>query len=414
MTTSASDSGRELDVLLWGATGFTGRLVAEHLLARHGAAGSLRWALGGRNREKLERLRADLGTAAEALPLVVANADDEGALAEVVPRARVVCTTVGPYALYGSKLVAACARSGTHYCDLTGELPWMRRMIDAHQKEAEESGARIVHNCGFDCIPSDLGVFFLQREMQARHGVACARIRYRVLDFRGGFSGGTAASGMNMLAEAAADPAIRRLIADPYGLNPPGERGPDEPDRLTPAQEPDLGWTAPFVMAAINTRVVRRTNALLGHPWGREFRYDEAIVTGPGPTGFAKAAAVAAGQAAMAAGGGLGPVRGLLGRFLPEPGTGPSARQREQGFFDILLLGEHPTDPSKNLKGRVRGDRDPGYGSTSKMLGEAAVCLAQDALSVGGGFWTPAAAMGAPLLERLGAHAGVEFRIEAA
>jgi short subunit dehydrogenase-like uncharacterized protein len=409
---------REFDVILWGATGFTGRLVAQYLLERYGADGDLRWALGGRSEAKLQKVRSHIGSAAhrsaEALPLVVGNGDDEASLHILARRTRVVCTTVGPYARYGSKLVAACAGLGTHYCDLTGEVQWMRRMIDAHQKDAEASGARIVHNCGFDSIPSDLGVYFMQREMQRRHGVPCCRIAYRVKGFAGGFSGGTAASLLNVLEEASADPAVRRIVADPYALNPEGQRsGPDGPDSVAPAYDDDFGeWTAPFVMAAINTRVVRRTNALLGHPYGADFRYDEATLMGSGIAGLAKASALSAALGAAMAAGAVGPLRGLLASLLPSPGEGPSPAQREAGYFDIRLFGEHPDDPAKSLRGRVTGDRDPGYGSTSKMLGESAVCLARNDLDVAGGFWTPTAAMGSPLLARLEQSAGLEFTIE--
>jgi short subunit dehydrogenase-like uncharacterized protein len=405
---------RELDVVVWGATGFTGRLVAEYLLGRYGAEGELRWALGGRSRSKLEAVQRGLGEAAADLPLLVGDGDDEAFLGELAQRTAVVCTTVGPYARYGSKLVAACAGHGAHYCDLTGEVQWVRRMLEAHQKQAGASGARIVPSCGFDSIPSDLGVFFVQREMRARHGVACARVKFRVAGFAGGMSGGTVASLLNVLAEAGSDPAVRRILADPYALNPEGERhGPDGADRMTPAYDPDFeAWTGPFVMAAINHKVVRRTNALLGYAYGRDFRYDEATLTGSGPLGAARAAALSAGLAGATAAGVIGPLRQVLGRFLPAPGEGPSPEAREAGYFDIRLFGQHPDDPAKNLFARVTGDRDPGYGSTAKMLGEAAVCLAKDDLSVGGGFWTPAAALGEPLLARLQANAGLTFRIE--
>ncbi len=411
-TATGAGSEREFDVVLWGATGFTGRLVAEHLRERHGVGGRLRWALGGRSRAKLESVR-DALPEASALPLIVGDAGDEEFVRSLAARTRVVCTTVGPYARYGSPLVAACARGGTHYCDLTGELPWMRRMIDAHQKEAEGSGARVVHACGFDCIPSDLGVFFLQREMRARHGGPCARIKLRVAGFRGGVSGGTAASMVELVTEAAADPAVRRLLADPYGLNPEGERhGPDGPDQAGPAHDPDFGWTAPFVMAAVDTRVVRRTNALLGYPYGEDFRYDEATLTGDGPAGWIKAVGLSAGIGAALGAAAVGPLRRGLARLLPDPGEGPSAEQRESGYFDLRLHGAHPMEPGLALRARVTGDRDPGYGATARMLGEAAVCLARDELAVGGGFWTPAAAMGEPLLRRLEAHAGLTFALE--
>jgi short subunit dehydrogenase-like uncharacterized protein len=405
---------RELDVVLWGATGFTGRLVAEQLLARHGAAGELRWALGGRNRTKLEALRADLGPQAANLELVLGDGDDEAFLDTLTARAQVVCSTVGPYALYGSKLVAACARNATHYCDLTGEVHWMQRMIDAHQKQAEASGARIVPGCGFDSIPSDLGVLFVQREMQARHGVTCPRIKCRATTFSGGASGGTIASMLNLLDEASSDPRVRHILADPYSLNPAGERsGPDGADLASVVWDPDFeAWIAPFVMAAVNCRVVRRSSALLNHPWGREFRDDEATLAGPGPAGWLKAAGVAAGTGAGLVMGAIGPLRRGLSRFLPAPGEGPSLERREAGRFELRFFGEHPSDARKSLFARVIGDRDPGYGSTAKMLSEAAVCLAQDEPAVAGGFWTPAAAMGEPLLERLQHHAGVTFSID--
>ncbi len=409
---------RELHVVLWGATGFTGRLVAEHLLQRHGVDGDLRWALGGRNPSKLEALRDELaregGFAADALPLVVGDGDDLASLEALARRTKVVCTTVGPYALYGSKLVAACAREGTDYCDLTGELPWMRRMIDAHETTARESGARIVHTCGFDSIPSDLGTFFVNREMRRRHGVPCAHVKARVKGFSGGASGGTVASMLNMMEEAGRDPEVRRVLADPYALNPEGRRsGPDGRDIVTPVWDEDFeAWTAPFVMAAINTRVVRRSNVLLDDAYGREFRYDEAMLMGGGPLGLLRASALTAGLGGVMLAGGIGPLRGLLGRFLPEPGEGPSKEKREAGYFDIRFFGENPQDRGKSLRARVTGDRDPGYGSTAKMLGESAACLATDELEAGGGFWTPAAAMGGALLDRLEAHAGLTFTIE--
>jgi len=401
---------RELDVVVWGATGFTGRLVAEHLAERYGARGGLAWALGGRSEARLQGLRAELGC--PDLPIVLGDSDDPASLAALAGRTRVVCTTVGPYARHGSGLVAVCAARGTHYCDLSGELPWIRRMIDAHEGAARASGARIVHCCGFDSIPSDLGVFFLQREMQARNGAACSRIKCRVKGLRGGLSGGTAASLLGVLAEAQADPAVRRLLADPYALNPEGRRGPDGPDRLAPARDADFdAWTAPFVMGALNTRVVRRTNALLGDAYGAGFRYDEAILTGPGPVGAARAAALTAALAAAMGAGAVAPLRDLLARLLPAPGEGPSRRKREAGYFDLRFFGENPADRGKGLRARVTGDRDPGYGSTARMLGESAACLARDELAVGGGFWTPASAMGLPLLTRLQANAGLDFAI---
>lgn len=406
-------AARELDIVIWGATGFTGALVAEYLAERYGSAAPFRWAIGGRSRDKLEAVRTRLGSAAADLPLIVGDSEDESFLAALAGRASVVCSTVGPYALYGSKLVAACVAAGTHYCDLTGELQWIRRMIDRHGEAAARSGARIVHSCGFDSIPSDIGVFFLQREMQRAHGVPCRRIKYGMRRFRGGFSGGTAASLLAMMEEVSRDKDVRGLLADPYGLNPQGERsGPDGADSLKPEYDSDFqSWAGPFVMAALNTRIVRRTNALLDYAYGRDFRYSESLLTGRGAGGMARAVAMAAGQGAAMGAGAVGPLRKLLGRVVPKPGEGPSKSERDNGFFDIELYGEHPTEHARSLRARVYGDRDPGYGSTSKMLGESAVCLALDDLSVGGGFWTTAAAMGEPLLKRLHDNAGVTFSL---
>jgi short subunit dehydrogenase-like uncharacterized protein len=402
---------REFDVVVWGASGFTGRLVAAHLLAAYGVGGALRWALAGRSEMRLAEVRRGLGTEAAALPLILANADDAAGLEALARRTRVVCTTVGPYALYGSTLVAACAAQGTHYCDLTGEVPWMRRMIDAHHDHARQTGARIVHTCGFDSIPSDLGVWFLQREMGRRFGSAADRVKFRLRDARGGFSGGTIASLLNMQDEAERDAEVRAVLADPYGLNPDGERrGLDGPDRALPEFDADFdAWAAPFVMGTINTRVVRRSNALLGHAYGRDFRYDEALLVPFGVWGFPLAATVSAGTAVAGVAASIGPLRRTLSRLLPQPGQGPSRHVRESGYFRIELLGRNAA--GEVLRVAVRGDRDPGYGATSRMLGEAAVCLARDPLASPGGVLTPAVAMGDALLERLPVHAGVTFDV---
>ncbi len=414
-----SDPESEFDVVIWGATGFTGRLTAAHLLEREGPGGSVRWAIAGRSADKLDavanEIAAETGVDATSLPRIVADAADETSLRSLVERARVVCTTVGPYAKYGSKLVELCAATGTDYCDLTGEVQWMRRMIDAHESAARASGARIVHNCGFDCIPSDLGVWFIQREMKARTGQASPHVKLRVDGFSGGVSGGTAASMLELVEEASHDAEVRRLLADPYGLNPSDARsGPDGPDPTGPAFDADFGqWTAPFVMAAINTRVVRRTNALTDSAYGPDFRYEEGVLCGSGPVGFAKASAQAVGQLATMGAMAIGPLRALGAKVVPAPGEGPSKEQREKGFFDLRLWAEPPDgSDAAPLRARVTGDRDPGYGSTSKMLGQAALCLAEGGAKVGGGFFTPAAAMGDRLIERLERHAGLRFEIE--
>lgn len=406
---------RDLDLILMGATGFTGRLVAEHLLARHGVDGDLRWALAGRNREKLETVRSGLGEAAVELPLIVADSHDRASLDQMVGRTRVVCTTVGPYALHGSDLVAACAEHGTDYCDLSGEVPWMHKMIDQHEAAARASGARIVHCCGFDSIPSDLGVWFLQQQARERHGQPAGRVRMRVKAAKGGLSGGTYASMLNIVEESRRDPETASVLKNPYALCPPEARkGPRQPYVSGPKFDPAVGsWMAPFIMAAINTRVVHRSNALQNHVYGSEFRYDEAVLTGPGLGGRMKAMTVSGGLGAFALGASLGPTRSLLKKLvLPKPGEGPTAEQREAGFFSILIHGE--VAGGETIRVQVKGDRDPGYGSTSKMLGEAAYTLARDLPSDAspGGFWTPATALGARLLDRLGEHAGVTFSLK--
>ena len=409
---------REFDVIIWGATGFTGKLTAESLLKRYGIGEGLRWAIGGRSATKLEETRKALasesGIATDSLPVVLANADDAAGMRSMAARSAVICSTVGPYALYGNHLLAACAELGTHYCDLTGEAHWMRRMIDAHEDAAKQSGARIVFTCGFDCVPSDLGTFFLQNEMRARHGVMAAEIKFGVQGFKGSASGGTIASMLNMMEEASRDPEVMRVMNEPYALNPADDQtGPDESEPKLPAYDEDFAaWTAPFVMGAINTKVVRRTNSLLHQRYGRDFRYSEVMLTGPGPAGLAKAAAVAAGSGAMMGAMTIGPLRRMITPRLPSPGEGPDRETREAGYFDIRLHARHPDDATKNLRARVTGDRDPGYGSTSKMLAESAVCLAKDDLTSEPGILTPASALGEAYLNRLQKNAGLEFVIE--
>lgn len=403
---------REFDIVVWGATGFTGALVAEYLLAQYGADGDVRWAIGGRSETKLGALKKRLGSRAESLPVIVADSGDRPALAAMVRRTRVVLTTVGPYAKYGTPLLEACVEAGTSYCDLAGEVQWIRRMIDTYGEKAEQTGARIVNCCGFDSIPSDIGVWYLQREAKQRHSTYCSHVLMIVKAIRGGASDGTAASIVNLVKEAREDPEIRRYVAKPYSLNPEGRRdGPRVKDQQKPVYNDLLEtWTAPFVMAACNTRVVRRSNALQDFEYGDDFLYDETIPTGSGVTGWAKASAISAGLGALLVGAAFKPTRYPLERFiLPKPGEGPDANARANGFFNLVHIGTLPD--GSTIKVRVTGDRDPGYGSTSKMLAESAVCLAKNDLSVGGGFWTPATAMGAALHRRLVDNAGLTFDV---
>ncbi|MBT8081754.1 MAG: saccharopine dehydrogenase NADP-binding domain-containing protein [Gammaproteobacteria bacterium] len=403
---------REFDIVVYGATGFTGRLVAEYLLERYGTGGDLKWAVAGRSPGKLDALRNELGEAAADLPSVVADSGDAGTLAALAARTRVVLTTVGPYALYGSQLVAACVDAGTDYCDLAGEVQWIRAMIDRHHEQAQQTGARIVHCCGFDSIPMDIGAWFLQQEAHQRFGSYCKSIKLYVKATKGAVSGGTVASMSNVARTAREDRSILRLLVDPYALNPEGERdGPDGRDQQGSVFDEATGsWTAPFIMASVNTRVVRRSHALAGYPWGQDFCYGETVLTGKGLGGRAKAALVSGGLAGLALGLAYAPTRALLRRVvLPDPGEGPDRKQRESGFFNLMQLGTLPD--GKTLRGRITGDRDPGYGSTSKMLAEAAVCLALDNPESPGGVLTPAAAMAAPLIERLRGNAGLTFDI---
>jgi short subunit dehydrogenase-like uncharacterized protein len=401
---------REFDVIVLGATGFTGALVAEYLCERYGVDGELNWAAAARSADRLAALKKSLGPSATDLQLIVADTLDEQSMHDLVQRTRVVLTTVGPYARYGSALVAACAKQGTHYCDLAGEVQWIRRMIDRHDTEARQSGARIVHCCGFDSVPMDIGAWFLQREASRRHGDYCASISLFVKAMKGGASGGTMASMMNVMQEARADREVARTLARPYSLNPAGSRkGPDGGDQRGVRFNPDARtWTAPFVMASVNTRVVRRSHALLGYPWGRDFQYSETIRTGSGASGWLRAAMITAGLAGlvMAASSQWG--RNMLQRFvLPKPGEGPDSAAREAGFFKLEQIG-HLADGTR-LRTVISGDRDPGYGSTSKMLAECAACLALDELSSEGGVLTPVAAMAEPLFDRLQRNAGLSF-----
>lgn len=395
----------EFDIVLWGATGFVGRRVAHHLAQRIADGTQLRLALGGRELERLEALRARLPAAAREVPLVLGDSFDRASLKAMVKRTRLVCSTVGPYAKYGTALVEACVRNGTDYCDISGETHWIRRMMDAHQTNAERSGSRIIHTCGFDSIPSELGVFVLQREAMERTGKPCSRIRMRVKSMRGGLNGGTAASFLYRNEEKAHDSSIREIMNDPYSLNPPGERyGPELPTGLDAKAVLDKGlsaWTMPFVMAPINTKVVRRSNALMGYPYGREFHYEEAILTGDGVGGWIKGSLGALATGVFMRALALGPTRRLLTKVLPKPGEGPSEKLRQSGGFEMLFVGELPDGDELRL--RVRGEGDPNTESTSKLLAEAALCLAQDEIDidVGGGFWTPASALGEALVSRV-------------
>jgi short subunit dehydrogenase-like uncharacterized protein len=400
------------DLIVFGATGFTGRLVAEHLNKNYGVGGKVAWAMAGRSRDKLEQVRALIG-ADPALPLLVADAADANALAGLVTQAKVVVTTVGPYQRYGEALVTACAQSGTDYVDLCGEPNWMARMIPLLQGPARASGARITFSCGFDSTPFDLGVVFLQDEARRRFGAPLVRVRGRVRVMKGGLSGGTIASMLATLEAAKNDPAVERTLADPFALTP-GFQGPAQPEGESAAYDASArSWTGPFIMAVINTKTVHRTNALLGHPWGTEFTYDERMLTGDGPKGERLARGMVLQARIQGALLKFGPSRALMRTFaLPKPGEGPSQQQRDRGHYELVFTGE--TARGEQLRAVVKGDRDPGYGSTSKLMAETGLCLAQDVDKsvTPGGVWTAGAAMGMTLVRRLQGNAGLTFAIE--
>ena len=403
---------KPFDVIVFGATGFTGRLVAEYLHTTYGIGRSVAWAMAGRSLAKLGQVRDQIG-AAKSLPLIAADASDAAALRGLVQQTKVVITTVGPYQLYGEPIITACAQAGTDYVDLCGEPLWMAQMIPLLEAPARASGARIVFSCGFDSIPFDLGVLFLQDEAKRRFGTYLTQVRGRVRTLKGTFSGGTMASALATFERIGRAPELAATMNNPFALTP-GFSGPPQPDSEAAAyDEQAKSWTVPFVMAAINTKNVHRTNALRGHPWGQDFTYDERMMTGDGAKGEHRARRLARAMRVQNALLGFAPTRALLRRFaLPKPGEGPDARARETGRYDVLFIGT--TADGQTLRASVKGDRDPGYGSTSKLIAEAALCLAQDVdrKKTGGGVWTPGAAMGLPLAQRLQAKAGLVFAIE--
>jgi short subunit dehydrogenase-like uncharacterized protein len=387
----------KFDIVVYGATGFTGQLVAEYLVAHYKGDASLKWAMAGRSKDKLAAVR-DAIDAPKDLPLIVADASDAASLKAMVEQTKSVITTVGPYQYYGNDLLAACVAAGTDYFDLCGEPVWMRQMIDKHEAAAKASGARIVFSCGFDSVPFELGTFFVQEEAKRAFGAAAARVKGRVRDMRGTLSGGTAASAKATFDAVAKDLSLVAILNNPFALTP-GFEGPKQPRGNKSVFEEDLqSWTAPFMMALINTRNVHRSNMLMGFPYGREFVYDEMVLTGAGEKGEANAKLVTAANTEK------------TGPNAPKPGEGPSKEERENGLYDLLYVAIAPD--GRQVRAGVKGDRDPGYGSTSKMISECAICLLRDTPDVAGGFWTPGAAMQGKLIKRLEDHAGLTFRAE--
>lgn len=402
---------KHYDIVLFGATSFVGQITAAYLAKRLGNAQS--WAIAGRSEAKLHLLLSSLPT--ETKPeLIIADVNQPDSIANMCTAASVLISTVGPYAKYGEPIIRACIAAKTDYLDLTGEPQFIRRIIDKYQQQAHEANVRIVNSCGFDSIPSDMGVYFLQQHAQTTYSEVCQRIAMRVHRIKGGASGGTVASMLNVLDEVKDDPALRRVIGNPYALCPQGHNLKAYQPNLKVARidEETQRWKAPFIMAAINMRIVHRSNALLNTRYGSNFVYDEAVLTGKGVSGAWKGLSLSFGLAGFMLAASITPIRKLLeNKWLPKPGEGPSEQQQLSGMFDIRLYGYTPS--GKRVVAKVTGDRDPGYGSTAKMLSEAAICLASNdkVKQKAGGIYTPASIFEVELIPPLIEHAGLSFEI---
>lgn len=404
-----AETTRQYDLVVWGATGVAGRFVAEYLTEQYNSD-DLSLALGGRDTDRLESLETDLTCRSDTwadIPIVIGDATVPDSLQDIAHNTRVICTTVGPYTAYGTPLVEACVNAKTEYCDLTGEVNWVREAIDRYHNAAVDADTRIVHSCGFDSVPADIGTLLVQSFAAEKFDTPCDMVRIYLDNASGGVSGGTLESVAEVFEAAATDSVARQTLENPYSLAPPGERNGIDPgaqhrpriDRFRSV------WTAPSPMAPVNERVVRRSNALLGYPWGREFRCTEVIPTGRGLKGAAAASLIAGGLGLFTAAMSIGPVRSGLRRFVfPGPGDGPTTDQIEKGHFTVRVLGRGTaTDGPFTVEAEFGADRDPGYGATARMLGEAAMCLVQDDTTspLNGGVLTPASGIGAPLIDRL-------------
>jgi len=398
---------KQFDIIIWGASSFTGKLVTEYIFNKYGSS-KIKWAIAGRNLDKLEKVRSQV--ADEDIPIFIADSFDEDSLSKFVKKTKVVCSTVGPYSLYGTKLVKVCLENNTNYCDITGEAHWIRTLIDNFHEEAKSKKIKIVNSCGFDSIPSDMGVYFIQNEIKKVYKNYAKSIKMRVAGIRGGISGGTYGSINNLLKEAYADRNVFKVLNNPYGLNPKDKmEGMDKKDlRKIIFDKESNSWIYPFIMAGINTKIVRRSNALSNFKYGKDFRYEEATMSGKGISGFWKAI-LAVFPLAMV---GLNPnsfLKKIVNSFMPKPGEGPGLEKRKNGFYNLRFY--VTIDGRRKAFAKVVGDNDPGYGSTSKMLAESALCLAFDKLPENYGVVTPSIAMGNQLLERLRNNAGLNFQI---
>ena len=399
------NESKDFDIIIWGATGFTGRLVAEYIFKNYSSE-KLNWAIAGRDKKKLINVRDEI--ADENIPIIIADSFDEMSLTKMTQKTKVICSTVGPYSKYGSLLVKSCIKTNTHYCDLAGEAQWIRKIIDTYHQEAKNKKIRIVNSCGFDSIPSDMGVYFIHKNLPDVN-IKLDKISMRLSGFKGSLSGGTYASMNNIITEASKDSLIRKILTNPYGLNPEGQRsGPDKRDlNKVKYDEDSKSWIAPFMMAGINTKIVRRSNALSNYSYGKNFTYDESVMTGDGFKGRIKAIISVLPLIFLSAKPGS-LLKRIFNYFTPKPGQGPNENERENGYYSMRFYIRY-NDKSRALV-RVTGDRDPGYGSTSKMLAESAICLSKDSLKDTYGVITPSIAMGDQILDRLQAKAGLTFK----
>ena len=399
---------KQFDIIIWGATSFTGKLVVEYLFKKF-ASSKIKWAIAGRNKEKLENVRSKV--ADKNIPIFIADSFDEKSLSVIVKKSKVICSTVGPYSLYGSLLVELCVKHSTNYCDITGEAHWIRTIIDKFHKDAKKKKIKIVNSCGFDSIPSDMGVYFIQNQIKKAYKSYAKSIKMRVAGIRGGISGGTYGSMNNLLKEAYADKSVFKVLNNPYGLNPRDKmEGLDKKDlRKIIFDNESKSWIYPFIMAGINTKIVRRSNALSNFQYGKEFTYEEATMAGKGISGFWKAI-LALFPLAMI---GINPnsfLKKIVNSFMPKPGEGPGIEKRKNGFYNLRFY--ITIDKKRKAFAKVIGDSDPGYGSTSKMLAESALSLAFDNLPGNYGVITPSFAMGNKLLNRLKENAGLSFEFK--
>ena len=399
---------KQFDIIIWGATSFTGKLVVEYLFKKF-ASTKIKWAIAGRNKEKLENVRSKV--ADKNIPIFIADSFDEKSLSVIVKKSKVICSTVGPYSLYGSLLVELCVKHSTNYCDITGEAHWIRTIIDKFHKDAKKKKIKIVNSCGFDSIPSDMGVYFIQNQIKKAYKSYAKSIKMRVAGIRGGISGGTYGSMNNLLKEAYADKSVFKVLNNPYGLNPRDKmEGLDKKDlRKIIFDNESKSWIYPFIMAGINTKIVRRSNALSNFQYGKEFTYEEATMAGKGISGFWKAI-LALFPLAMI---GINPnsfLKKIVNSFMPKPGEGPGLEKRKNGFYNLRFY--ITIDKKRKAFAKVIGDSDPGYGSTSKMLAESAISLAFDNLPGNYGVITPSFAMGDKLLKRLKENAGLSFEFK--